>query len=70
MSLHFGEEDRFVPPATIDAIETAHRGLTYVEIYRYAGGKHGFAQSDSAAYDEAAARLSEERSLAMLARLK
>ena len=70
MSLHFGEEDRFVPPAVIDQIEAAHRGMTNVEIYRYPGGKHGFAQSDSAAYDEDAARLSEERSLALLARLK
>lgn len=70
MSLHFGEEDRFVPPATIDAIEAAHRGLKNVEIYRYPGGKHGFAQSDSAAYDADAARLSEERSLAMLAHIK
>jgi carboxymethylenebutenolidase len=70
MSLHFGEEDRFAPPAIIDAIEAAHRGKPDVEIYRYPGAKHGFAQSDSAAYDETAARLSEERTLAMLARLK
>jgi carboxymethylenebutenolidase len=70
VSLHFGEEDRFAPPATIDAIEAAHRGSKNVEIYRYPGGKHGFAQSDSAAYDEAAARLSEERALALLARIK
>jgi carboxymethylenebutenolidase len=69
MSLHFGEEDRFVPPEAIDTIQAAHRSQAQVEIYRYPGAKHGFAQSDTAAYDEAAAHLSEERALAMLARL-
>ena len=70
MSLHFGEEDRFALPPVIDQIEAAFRGKPDVEIYRYAGAKHGFAQSDAAAYDEAAAHLSEERALALLARLK
>jgi carboxymethylenebutenolidase len=70
MSLHFGEDDRFVPNTEVDAIEAAFRGKPAVEIYRYAGAKHGFVQSESAAYDAAAAQLAEERALAMLARLK
>ncbi len=70
MSLHFGEDDRFVPNTEVDAIEAAFRNKPDVEVYRYAGAKHGFVQSESAAYDAAAAQLSEERALAMLARLK
>jgi carboxymethylenebutenolidase len=70
MSLHFGEADRFAPPPVIDEIEAAHRGKPGIEIYRYPGAAHGFAQSEAAAYDPEAARLSEERTLAMLERLK
>jgi carboxymethylenebutenolidase len=70
MSLHFGEDDRFVPLEEVDAIERAHRAQSAVEIYRYPGAKHGFAQADVPAYDASAAQLAEERALTMLARLK
>jgi carboxymethylenebutenolidase len=70
MSLHFGEDDRFVPNTEVDAIEAAFRGTPAVEIYRYPGAKHGFMQADSAAYDEKFAQLADERALAMLERLK
>jgi len=69
MSLHFGAEDRFVPLDEVAAIEAAFRAKPYVEIYRYPGAKHGFAQGDVPAYDAQATRLAEERTLAMLARL-
>jgi carboxymethylenebutenolidase len=70
MSLHFGGDDRFVPPEEVAAIEAAHESQPDVEIHVYPGAKHGFAQSDSAAYEAPAAHLSEERALAMLERLK
>jgi carboxymethylenebutenolidase len=70
MSLHFGEDDRFVPNSEVDAIEAAHRGQPAVEIYRYPGAKHGFMQSESAAYDQRVAELADERALTMLARLR
>jgi carboxymethylenebutenolidase len=69
LSLHFGEDDRFVPLEEVAAIEEAHRGVRGFESYRYPGAKHGFAQADVPAYDEGAARLAEERALTMLARL-
>jgi carboxymethylenebutenolidase len=69
MSLHFGEDDRFVSLEEVAAIEAALGGRPGVEIYRYPGAKHGFAQADVPAYDKAAAYLAEERALTMLARL-
>ena len=69
MSLHFGDDDRFVPNEEVAAIAAAHAAQPAVEIYRYAGAKHGFAQSEAAAYDPAAAQLSDDRALAMLAAL-
>ena len=69
LSLHFGGEDRFVPDEEIDAIKAAHATQPDVEVYVYPGGKHGFAQSDSAAYDAAMCQLAEERTLTMLARI-
>jgi carboxymethylenebutenolidase len=69
MSLHFGEDDRFISLDEVAAIEAAYRTQPQVEIYRYPGAKHGFAQADVPAYDAPAAQLSEERALALLARL-
>lgn len=67
MSLHFGGNDRWVPNDEVAAIKAAHSGRADVGVYLYDGAGHGFAQSDSAAYDAAIAKLAEERSLAMLA---
>ena len=69
MSLHFGGDDRFVPQDEIDAVAAAHAGQPAVRIFTYPGAKHGFAQSEAAAYDPAAAQLSEDRALEMLAAL-
>lgn len=70
MSLHFGAEDPLVPHDEVAAIEAAFKGRADVGVYEYPGAKHGFAQADSAAYDPAAAKASEERSLATLAKLR
>jgi carboxymethylenebutenolidase len=69
LSLHFGEDDRFVSLDEVAAIEAAHASEAGAEIYRYPGAKHGFAQADVPSYDKAAAYLAEERALTMLARL-
>jgi carboxymethylenebutenolidase len=58
-----------VPEEEINAIKAAHAAQPDVEVYVYPGGKHGFAQSDSAAYDAAMTHLAEERTLTMLARI-
>ena len=66
MSLHFGAEDPLTPHDEIAAIEAAFKGRSDIGVYEYPGAKHGFAQADSAAYDPAAAKTSEERALATL----
>ena len=70
MSLHFGAEDPLTPHDEIAAIEAAFKGRADVGVFEYPGAKHGFAQADSAAYDPAAAKASEERCLATLASLR
>ena len=70
MSLHYGAEDPLTPHDEVAAIEAAFKGRPDVGIYEYPGAKHGFAQADSAAYDPAVAKTSEERALATLATLR
>lgn len=70
MSLHFGAEDPLVPHDEVAAIAAAFTGRSDVGVYEYPGAKHGFAQADSAAYNPAVAKTSEERALAMLATLR
>lgn len=70
MSLHYGAEDPLTPHDEVAAIEAAFKARPDVGVYEYPGAKHGFAQADSAAYDPAAAKTSEERSLATLATLR
>ncbi|MGA2392681.1 MAG: dienelactone hydrolase family protein [Candidatus Lustribacter sp.] len=70
MSLHFGADDPLTPPDEVAAIEAAFKGRPDVGVYSYLGAKHGFAQADSAAYDPAVAKTSEERALATLATLR
>jgi carboxymethylenebutenolidase len=68
-SFHFGENDPVVPLDQVEAVKTALAGKDG-EIYVYPGAQHSFAQQESPRYDPVAGPLSEERALAVLARLK
>ncbi len=60
---HFGADDGFIPMETIDQIrEIDPTGVFHI----YAGTGHGFNCDDRDGYNEAAAQLSETRSLAFL----
>ena len=63
--LHIAEDDGFVPPEAQTAIKD---GLTAdnFDVHIYPGVDHGFARFTGMHYDEAAANLANERSLALL----
>ena len=67
--MHFAETDPHVPPATVAAIEARLGGLKNVEIHHYPGTEHGFNRQGYPPYQEAAARLARERTLAHFQRL-
>lgn len=60
--LHFGRQDRHIPPEDVDKVQAAH---PEVEIYWYDAG-HGFNCDARASYDAESAKLARERSLAFL----
>ncbi|MCA9911231.1 MAG: dienelactone hydrolase family protein, partial [Anaerolineae bacterium] len=67
---HFAENDPYEPPANVEYLESAlkqaGRPATF---YQYSGTGHWFFEPDrAAAYNEAAARLAWERTLAFLQR--
>lgn len=61
---HFGEQDHWIPMGSVEAFRRAQPG---VEVQVYAAN-HGFNCDQRGAYDDAAARLARERTLAFLAR--
>ena len=61
---HFGEQDAHIPIDTVRAFEKAH---PEVEVHVYAAN-HGFNCDQRGSYDEAAAKLARERTLAFFAR--
>jgi carboxymethylenebutenolidase len=65
---HFAENDPFEPPANVDELEAALREAGRpVTFYRYPGTGHWFFEPDRAdAYNQAAASLAWERTLAFL----
>ncbi len=65
---HFAENDPFEPPANVDQLEESlRRAGRPVTFYRYPGTGHWFMEPDRAdAYNETAARLAWERTLAFL----
>ena len=69
-SFHFGGADELVPPAEIEAVQKALAANPLAETYVYPGVGHGFTSPGGPAYNADAARVSMERALAMLARLK
>jgi carboxymethylenebutenolidase len=62
--LHFGADDSHIGTDQIDAVRNAH---PEVEIYLYEGAGHAFTRkADPESYNEAATKLSRERTLAFL----
>ncbi len=61
VQLHFGEKDSHIPMSDVEKIKAAHPG---VPVYVYPAG-HGFNCDDRADYDEAAAKLALDRTLAL-----
>ncbi len=67
---HFAEKDEFEPPSNVDNLEASlrHAGRP-VTFYRYSGTGHWFFEPDrSQAYNQAAASLAWDRTLAFLRR--
>ena len=67
---HFAENDQFEPPSNVDRLEeTLKRAGRPVTFYRYSGTGHWFFEPDrSQAYNQAAASLAWDRTLAFLTR--
>ena len=64
LEMHYGARDRGIP---LDQIEDLRRRHPGVDVYTYDAG-HGFCNSDSDRYDEAASRAATARSLEFFAR--
>ena len=62
--LHFGEEDASIPMSDVETIKQKRGGDC--EIYVYADAQHGFYCDERGSYNEAAAKLAWQRSLAFL----
>ncbi len=67
---HFAENDEFEPPSNVDHLEESlRRAGRPVTIYRYGGTGHWFFEPDrTEAYNQAAATLAWDRTLAFLKR--
>lgn len=63
---HFGDEDRLLPPATVDQIVAALG--SGAEVYRYPGAGHGFDNPMPAFHHAEASALAWERTTSFLAR--
>ncbi|MBX3611629.1 MAG: dienelactone hydrolase family protein [Hydrogenophaga sp.] len=60
---HFGDQDHWIPLDTVEAFKKAQPGVT-VHVYQ---ANHGFNCDQRGAYNEAAAKLARERTLAFFA---
>jgi carboxymethylenebutenolidase len=67
IQLHYGQQDRHIPPAEIEAVLAGVRGRSNVEVLLYPDAGHSFANPVRPTYDPAAAKLAAERIDAMLA---
>jgi carboxymethylenebutenolidase len=66
---HFAEDDEYEPKSNVDDLEEAlQRAGRPVTFYRYHGTGHWFCEPDRPAYNQAAASLAWERTLAFLKR--
>jgi carboxymethylenebutenolidase len=66
LSLHFGDDDAYVPFEEVRAIKGALEGFATTEIYRYPGVGQGFAMREDAGFNEPAALEAERRVFAFL----
>jgi carboxymethylenebutenolidase len=66
VQLHFGEKDAAIPMSDVELIKQK-RGAD-CEIYVYPDAQHGFNCEERGSYNEAAAKLARERSVAFLAK--
>ena len=62
--LHVASKDQFVPPEAQAAVAAGLEGHPQVTIYVYEGNDHAFARPGGEHYDETAANLANDRSLA------
>ncbi|MGQ2995287.1 MAG: dienelactone hydrolase family protein [Hydrogenophaga sp.] len=60
---HFGDQDHWIPLDTVEAFQKAQPGVT-VHVYK---ANHGFNCDQRGSYNEAAAKLARERTLAFFA---
>ena len=67
--MHFAENDPHVPAATVAAIQARMGGSPGVDIHVYPGTEHGFNRAGYPPYNEAAAALARQRTLAHLRQL-
>jgi carboxymethylenebutenolidase len=66
---HFAEMDEFEPQSNVDDLEESlRRAGRPVTFYRYSGAGHWFFEPDRSAYNQAAASLAWDRTLAFLRR--
>lgn len=65
IAFHFAGEDKFVPPAAVDAVAAAFAGRSGAKVFRYPGVDHGF-NAPRHAYHRASAQLAHSRSLETL----
>jgi len=64
--MHFGEKDASIPMSDVEMIKQKRGGDC--EIYVYPDAQHGFHCDERGSYQEAAAKLAWERSMAFLAK--
>ena len=66
VQMHFGEKDASIPMSDVDLIKQKRGGDC--EIYVYPDAQHGFHCDERGSYQEAAAKLAWQRSMAFLAK--
>jgi carboxymethylenebutenolidase len=67
--MHFASEDPHVPPETVDAIQARMGSWENVDVHVYPGAEHGFNRYGYPPYNEAAAALARQRTLAQFSEL-
>ena len=63
ITLHFGEKDKFSPPAVIEAVTRALAGKPKAKIFVYPGADHAFNNHERPEFDKAASLVAHSRSL-------
>lgn len=61
MIMHLGEADEYIPPPAREQITKAAEGHANVTVYTYAGQNHAFARHNGSHYNEASAKLANQR---------